>query len=87
MGFKLIFLLAYLCITVYTSLKISKSITLSKGQKAMNIVLNAFIPVIWFYLISPIIFPKDKVIAKDEREKLIAEESSSQFPPPQRTVN
>lgn len=77
----------YLCITIFTSLKISKSITLSKGQKTTNIILNVLIPVLWFYLISPIIFPKDKTITRDEREKMIAKESSSQFPPPQRTAD
>ncbi len=70
---------AYLCITVFTSLKISKSITLSNQQKTINILLNALIPVLWFYLISPIIFPKDKIITRDEREKMIAKESGSKM--------
>jgi hypothetical protein len=76
---QLIILIAYLCVTVFTSLKISKSITLSRAQKIINIVINFLAPVLWYYLISPIIFPKDKIITRDEREKMIAEESGSKM--------
>lgn len=79
MIFQLILLGSYLCFTVFTSFKISKSITLSKSQKAINIVINFLAPVLWYYLISPIIFPKDKLITKEEREKMIAEESGSRM--------
>ncbi len=72
-------LIPYLIITVFTSLKIGKSITLSRQQKTINIILNAFIPVLWYYLVSPIIFPKDKILTRDEREKMIAEESGSKL--------
>ncbi|WP_343633898.1 hypothetical protein [Fluviicola sp.] len=79
MAFNLILLIAYLCVTIFTSVKISKSITLSTTQKVINIVLNAFAPVLWYYLISPIIFPKDKLITRDEREKLLAKERGSRM--------
>ena len=76
---QLILLIAYLYLTVFTSWKISRSMTLSKSQKTINIILNVLAPVLWFYLISPIIFPKDKIITRDEREKMIAEESGSKM--------
>lgn len=79
MVFQLILLTAYLCVTIFTGLKISKSITLSKNQKVINIVLSTCIPVLWYYLISPIIFPKDKIITRDERERMIAKESGSKM--------
>jgi len=59
--------------------KINRSIILSRRQRTINIVLNVLIPVIWFYLISPIIFPKDKIITRDEREKMNTKESGSKL--------
>ena len=79
MIFPIIFLSAYLSFSIFTSVKISQSITLSRSQKAINIVINFLAPVLWYYLISPIIFPKDKIITGYEREKMIAEERGSKM--------
>lgn len=79
MVFNLIILITYLGFTVFTSWKISKSMILSRNQKTINIVLNVCIPVLWYYLITPIIFPKDRIITRYEREKMIAEESGSKM--------
>lgn len=79
MIFQLIILISYLSFTVYSSWKIGQSITLSRSQKAINILINFLAPVLWYYLISPIIFPKDKIITRDEREKMIAEERGSRM--------
>lgn len=69
----------YLCLTIFTSLKISKSIILSSRRKTIHIILNALIPVLWYYLVSPVIFPKARVITRAEREKMIARESGSRL--------
>lgn len=69
----------YVCLTVFTSLKIRKSIILSSQQKTINIILNALIPVLWFYLIKPVIFPVDKLITREERDKMTAEENGSKL--------
>lgn len=79
MVFQCIILTAWLSITIFTSLKISKSVMLTKNQKTINIILNVFAPLLWYYLISPIIFPKDKLITGDEREKMIARERGSKM--------
>jgi hypothetical protein len=77
MLYTIIALAFYLSLTIFTSLKITKSVLLSKQQKTFNIILNALIPLIWYYLVSPIIFQQDKVMTKSEREKLISKESGS----------
>ncbi len=69
----------YVTLTVLTSIKISKSILLSGKQKVGNILVNALVPVIWFYLIYPIIFQENKIITRAEREKMIAEENGSKL--------
>ncbi|MNJ89093.1 hypothetical protein D3C87_66540 [compost metagenome] len=79
MAFYLIVLGLYLWLTIYTSLKISRSIVLSGKQKLINGILNALFPGIWFYLASPILFPKDKIITRDEREKMIRKETGSRL--------
>lgn len=79
MIFALVFLSAYLIITVFTSLRISKSRMLSRQQKTINIVLNALAPLLWYYLIAPIIFPKDKTITKYERDKMTAAQNGSKL--------
>ena len=72
-------LFVYLCVTVFTSLKIGKSILLSQSQKRINISLNILIPVLWYYLIKPVIFQKDRIITKEEREKMIQEQNGSKL--------
>lgn len=52
---------------------------LSKQQKTINILLNVLIPVLWFYLTYPIIFPKDNIMTKAERERMIAEQNGSKL--------
>ena len=52
---------------------------LSRQQKTINMVLNALIPILWLYLTYPIIFPKDRIMTKAERERIIAEESGSKL--------
>lgn len=79
MEFYLVASTAYLALTIFTSLKIAKSVMLSRQQKIINMVLNALIPILWLYLTYPIIFPKDKIMTKAEREKMIAEESGSKL--------
>ncbi len=69
MIFYIVILIAYLSLTIFTGLKISKSRILSVEQKRIHLVLNALIPVLWFYLVSPIIFPKSRIITREEREK------------------
>lgn len=75
MTFYLLAVTAYLLLTIFTSLKITKSNILSKQNKTINILLNALIPILWFYLISPVIFPKSRIMTKSERERLISAES------------
>jgi len=79
MEFYITAAIIYLVLTVFTSLKIAKSRMLSRQQKTINMVLNALIPVLWLYLTYPIIFPKDTVMTKAQREKMIAEESGSKL--------
>jgi len=79
MEFYLITATIYLVLTVFTSLKIAKSVMLSRQQKTINMVLNALIPILWLYLTYPIIFPKDRIMTKAERERIIAEESGSKL--------
>ncbi|WP_343604391.1 hypothetical protein [Fluviicola sp.] len=76
---SIIALCIYLCLTIITSLKISQSVILSRQQKIINMILNALFPIFWFYLINPVIFPKDKILTKDERDKLYAEENGSKL--------
>lgn len=52
---------------------------LSKQQKTINVLLNALIPILWIYLTYPIIFPKDKIMTKAERERMIAEQNGSKL--------
>ncbi|WP_341900856.1 hypothetical protein [Fluviicola taffensis] len=79
MTFYIIAAIIYLILTIFTSLKIAKSNVLSTQQKTINVVLNALIPILWLYLTYPIIFPKDKIMTKSEREKIIAQESGSKL--------
>jgi hypothetical protein len=79
MIFNIIAAAIYLALTIFTSLKIINSFTLSRRQKAINLILNALIPILWFYLTYPIIFPKDKIMTKAERERMIAKESGSKL--------
>lgn len=79
MKLYLVLLFIYLIITSITSYKITKSILLTKKQKFANIILNALAPVIWFYLIQPLIFQENKIITREEREKMIAHENGSKL--------
>lgn len=69
----------YLLITAYTSWKITQSVILAKPQKIFNIFLNALIPILWFYLVYPILFPNGKIITRDERNKLLNQERGSRL--------
>jgi hypothetical protein len=79
MAFYILTVTIYLVGTIFTSLKIAKSGILSRRQKTINITLNALIPILWFYLTYPIIFPKDRVMTKAERERMIAEQNGSKL--------
>lgn len=69
----------YLLVTACTSWKINQSVILAKQQKMLNIVLNVLIPVLWFYLVFPVLFPKDKVMTKDERDQLLKKERGTRL--------
>ena len=69
----------YLGISIYTSVKIHSSILLSRRQKNTNIILNCLVPLLWYYLIRPVIFQPSKTITKAERERMIREESGSKL--------
>jgi len=69
----------YLLLTIFSSYRISQSTTLSPKQKAGNIVLNCLIPILWFYLIKPIILPKTNIRLREERERLLRTNSGSRI--------
>lgn len=69
----------YVILTIMTSLRIRKSVMLSSQQKTINILLNALIPILWFYLINPVIFPKDRAMTREQRDQLYREENGSKL--------
>jgi hypothetical protein len=70
-------LLLYLIVNVYTGYKISRSELLDSRRKIMNIGISLLLPVIWYYLIQPVIFRKSHIITKAERERMLRIESGS----------
>jgi|GEM_PF-2253438 len=75
-----VFLLAvYVLLSFFTSLKILRSVLLTKNQKTVNVIINCLIPLLWFLLIRPVIFQEEKTMTKAERERMISAESGSKL--------
>lgn len=70
---------AYVILTIITTVKIRHSGLLSKRQKIANILINAFIPVLWFWLIRPHLSAATSVMTTAERERLIRKSSGSKL--------
>lgn len=79
--FCLFLALPYVSLTIYTSYKIGRSTVLSRRQKIANGIINALLPLLWYFLVKPIIFPKHKLITRDEREKMNRMDSGIRLPP------
>jgi hypothetical protein len=70
-----VLLFVYAVLSCYTIYRICQSVILTRQQKIINIVISLLMPLIWYYLIRGIIFPKHKLMTKEERERLIRLES------------
>jgi hypothetical protein len=80
-SFYILSALLYILLTAYTCFRIARSIVLSRQQKIMNGIISALVPLAWYFLIRPVIFPKHKLITKEDREKMNRMESGIRIPP------
>ena len=65
----IVFLIAYLFLTISTQIKISKSNYFNKSQKTANSILIWLIPFIWALLIKSFLKPNDTgTMTKDKRK-------------------